>query len=80
GMQASSNDAAEKNRYQKEIEVFEQGLLVQMALEQYIHSVSRPPATLDELIPAYVSQLPQLGEGYRLEYRAPNLFLKRVRL
>ena len=79
GMQASSNDEAEKARYQDEIKVFEQGLLVQVALEQYIRSVNQPPGTLDELVPDYIRQLPRLEKGYKLDYRAPNLFLKRVR-
>jgi len=80
GMQASSKDETEKARYQDEIKAFEKGLLVQIALEQYIHSVNRPPGKLDELVPDYVRQLPRMEKGYTLDYRAPNLFLKRVRL
>jgi hypothetical protein len=80
GMQASSNDESEKRRYEEEIKVFEQGLLVQMALEQYLQAVKRPPDTLDELVPGFIGQLPRLKQGYRLEYREPNLFLKRVRI
>ncbi|OIO69569.1 MAG: hypothetical protein COW19_06690 [Zetaproteobacteria bacterium CG12_big_fil_rev_8_21_14_0_65_55_1124] len=79
-MQASADDEAEKERYQKEIEVFEQGLLVQAALDQYVRNTNRHPDTLDELLPDYIRQLPHIENGYKLEYRVPNLFLKRVHL
>jgi len=79
GMHAASDDAVMKERYQAEIEVFERALLVQLALEQYIGKAGKPPATLDVLIPDYLRQVPQFEKGYHLEYRRPNLFLKRNR-
>lgn len=77
GMLATSTDEVAKERYRGEIEVFEQALRVQMALEQYMKNQSRPPQTLDELVPGYITQLPLLKKDYILEYRIPSLYLKR---
>jgi len=79
-MFASNKDEAERQRYEKEIKAFEQGLLVQTALEQYIHKLGRSPETLDDLVPDYIGQLPDFEHVYRLEYKRPNLSLKRGRL
>jgi len=79
GMLASSTDEVAKERYRGEIKVFEQALQVQVALERYMQNQSRPPETLDELVPDYLTQLPPLEKGYNLVYKAPNLFLKRRR-
>jgi len=79
GMQASSDEQAVKERYQKEIDIFERAFLVQLALEQYIGNTGMPPATLDALVPGYIGRIPQLDQGYHLDYRRPNLFLKRDR-
>jgi len=79
GMLATSTDEVAKQRYRGEIKVFEQALRVQMALERYIQNQSLPPETLNELVPEYISQLPLLKKGYRLEYRSPSLYLKKER-
>jgi len=79
GMLASSTDEVAKQRYRAEIEVFEQALRVQVALERYIQNHSLAPEALNELVPEYLAQLPSLKKGYTLEYRVPTLYLKRER-
>jgi len=79
GMLASSTDEVAKQRYRGEIEVFEQALRVQMALERYMQNQSQPPQALHELVPEYLTELPIIKKGYTLEYRSPSLYLKRER-
>lgn len=77
GMYANSQNSSEKERYQKDIIVFKQALLVQQALDKYRQNNHAHATDLSELVPIYLGKLPTWNQGYSLDYHAPKLLLVR---
>lgn len=74
--------AAEKNevvraRYQEEIGIFEQAMQVQDALTAYEKKYGSSPRTLEELVPEFRQELPDIKNSFTLVYEPPNLRLER---
>lgn len=74
---ASEKDEKVRIRYEQEIESFEKALTVQIALDRYIVNLGGPPRTLEQLIPDYLSELPEIGDSFHLVYKEPTLSLRR---
>jgi hypothetical protein len=74
--------AAEKNevvrtRYQQEIVIFEQTLDVQKALNAYTNEYGTAPKSLEQLVPEFLPQLPDIKDSFILTYDPPSLRLQR---
>lgn len=74
--------AVEKNevvrkRYEEEIIIFEQAITTQRAIHAYANQYGAAPKELKQLIPDYLSQLPETMNFFTLVYDPPNLHLKR---
>jgi len=77
GMYVSSQNQDEKGRYQKDIQAFQQALLVQQALNHYRQKHGKSAGTLQQLVPTYIKTLPSLKQNYYLKYQPPTLSLLR---
>lgn len=64
-----------KERYAKEIENFDKALLVQQALDMYRQEHGEEATLLEDLIPKYLPELPDLNLGYVLHWKPPTLKL-----
>ncbi|MDP3478673.1 MAG: hypothetical protein Q8R88_02810, partial [Desulfoprunum sp.] len=64
-------------RYQEEIVIFEQALNVQKALNAYTNKYGAAPKILEQLVPEFLSQLPEIKDSFALVYDQPNLHLQR---
>jgi len=77
GMAATAQNEDAKARYEKEVMAFEKAMQVQLALHRYQQRTGSFPNSLDALLPADLPALPTWQAGFRLEYQAPQLFLRR---
>ena len=76
-MLASEMDENVRARYQEEIAIFEQALEVNAALTAYREKYSRPPETLQQLVPEFIPAIPEIKDAFVLVYEPPTLRLKR---
>lgn len=76
-MLAAENDEGVRARYQEEIIIFEQAMAVNDALKAYIEKTGSAPVSLQQLVPDFISQLPETHDLFTLVYDPPNLHLKR---
>lgn len=76
-MLATENDEVVRTRYEEEIVIFEQALEVQKGLNTYINKYGVAPKTLDQLVPGFLPQLPEIKDTFTLIYDPPNLHLQR---
>ena len=81
-MLAGEKDEIVRARYQKEIAIFEQAMIVQKALNAHAakYGVSLPPQSLHELVPEFLPQLPEIKNSFVLVYDPPTLRLQRPKL
>jgi hypothetical protein len=76
-MLAAEKDEIVRARYQQEIVIFEQALNVQTALNNYASKYGDAPKTLEQLVPEFLSQLPETNDFFDLIYDPPTLRLQR---
>jgi hypothetical protein len=76
-MLATEKDEVVRTRYQQEIVIFEQALNVQTALNAYTSKHGNAPKTLEQLVPEFLSQLPEIKDSFILFYDPPTLRLQR---
>ena len=81
-MLAAEQDEVVRARYQEEIVIFEQVMRVQKALNAHAakYGVSLPPRSLQELVPEFLPQLPEIKNSFVLVYEPPTLRLQRPKL
>ncbi len=75
---STEKDENVRARYEEEIKMFEQALDVQKAINIYSKKYGSAPQTLDQLIPDFLPQLPELHDPLVLVYERPNLYLRRL--
>lgn len=76
-MLAAEKDEVVRARYQQEIIIFEQAMDVQKALDSYTSKYGEAPETLEQLIPGFLPQLPEIKDSFTLTYDPPTLRLRR---
>lgn len=76
-MFAAEKDEVVRKRYGEEIVIFEQALEVQKALNAYADRYGNAPTELEQLIPEFLLELPEIKDSFILKYDPPNLHLKR---
>ena len=76
-MLATEKEEAVRTRYQQEIAIFEQAMNVQMALNTFTDKYSASPKSLEQLVPEFLPQLPQIKDSFTLVYDPPTLRLQR---
>ncbi|HIJ79889.1 MAG: hypothetical protein OEY01_14965 [Desulfobulbaceae bacterium] len=76
-MLAGEKDEVVRARYQQEIVIFEQAIEVSKALEAYTNKHGVAPESLDQLVPAFIPQLPEIKDLFTLNYTPPTLTLQR---
>ncbi len=64
-------------RYRADIVEFEKAIVVLQALNRYRKQYGQEPATLDDLKPEFLLDLPEMERGYELWYEASTLRLRR---
>lgn len=70
-------DEVVRKRYQEEIAIFEQAMEVNEALKAYVGKNGTAPESLQQLVPDFISQLPDIRDSFTLVYDPPNLHLRR---
>jgi hypothetical protein len=77
-MLKAEKDEEMRKRYQQEIADFEKAYAVQKAIAEFSKKKGRVPDSLEDLIPAFLSELPEFNNAiYYLEWKPPLLKLKR---
>lgn len=76
-MLAAEKDEVVRTRYQQEITIFEQALEVQKGLNAYSNKYGDTPNTLEQLVPEFLPQLPEIKDSFTLTYDPPTLRLQR---
>jgi hypothetical protein len=76
-MLATEKDEGTRTRYEEEIVIFEQALEVQKALNVYTGKYGTAPNTLDQLVPEFITSIPNIRDSFVLVYNPPNLHLQR---
>ncbi|MFA7347583.1 MAG: hypothetical protein WCZ86_07460 [Desulfurivibrionaceae bacterium] len=78
GLYASEKDDQVKKRYAEEIAAFEKAVTVLEAIRRYEKMKGTPPAALADLVPEYLSAIPDIGPIFTLEWKPPHLQVVRV--
>lgn len=76
-MLAAEKDEVVRTRYQQEIVIFEQALEVQKGLNGYTSKYGAAPRLLEQLVPEFLKQLPEIKDSFILVYNPPTLRLQR---
>ena len=76
-MLAAEKDEVVRTRYQQEIVIFEQAINVRTALNAYTSRYGNAPKTLQQLVPEFLPQLPEIKDSFILVYDPPTLRLQR---
>ncbi|MBU1564049.1 MAG: hypothetical protein KJ630_00300 [Proteobacteria bacterium] len=76
-MLAKEKNEKVRNRYNEEIVIFQQALEVQKALKAYISKNGTAPKILEQLVPEFISGIPEIMDSFVLIYDPPVLHLKR---
>ncbi|MDX8388298.1 MAG: hypothetical protein R8M46_07180 [Ghiorsea sp.] len=76
GMHASMDEGDEKERYAKDIQDYEKGMEVNMALARFVEKHGQYPESLTDLIPSELNALPKLSAKFTFDYEPPKLSLK----
>ena len=64
-------------QYQQEIDIFEKALLVENAILSYTKKRFSAPEKLEDLVPDFIDQLPEIENNFILKYDPPVLRLER---
>lgn len=73
----AEKDVTVRNRYEKEIAIFDQAMKVQQAIKAYIARYGSAPDSLEQLVPDFLHTIPEIKDPFVLTYTPPNLHLKR---
>jgi hypothetical protein len=65
-------------RYAEEIAAFEKAITVLEAIRSHEKIKGAPPAALADLVPDYLSTIPDIGPIFMLEWKPPHLQVVRV--
>jgi hypothetical protein len=76
-LREAEEDEMVRQRYEEEIAIFEQGLEVQKGLNAYTGKYGAAPESLEQLVPEFLPQLPEIKDAFVLVYNPPNLHLQR---
>ena len=76
-MRSGEKDDSARARYDKDIRVFEQAISVQQAADRYANHYGKPPEKLEELVPEFLSEIPDPGKNFVYDWVPPTLKLKR---
>lgn len=76
-MLAAEKDEVVRTRYEEEIVIFEQALDVQKAINAYTGRYGTAPDRLDQLVPEFISNIPEIRDSFVLVYSPPNVHLQR---
>lgn len=76
-MLAAEDEENIRMRYQDEIDFFEKALIVDRAIIAYSLKYHVSPTQLNDLVPEYLEQLPEVNDYFVLVYEPPVLSLKR---
>jgi hypothetical protein len=79
-MLKTTEDKGVQKRYQEEIEMFEDALKVQRAVDAFFAARQGYPKNLQELVPEYLAALPSFGSAFEVTWQAPVVGLKRPKL
>lgn len=74
---SAEKDEVVRTRYQEEIVIFEKALEVQQALNTFTSKYGFAPQHLEELVPDFLQDIPNIKDTFVLVYDPPNLHLKR---
>lgn len=77
-MHAAEKDEQAKKRYADEIIAFEKAAMVLNAVHRYGQATGQLPARLEDLVPAYLPAIPDVGPIFKLEWKPPHLKVVRV--
>jgi hypothetical protein len=75
-MYAAEQNESVKERYLRSIENFDHAIEVQHALNEYRADTGTDAENLEDLVPKYIDALPQLHDGYVLNWNPPILKLE----
>ncbi|MFT5698173.1 MAG: hypothetical protein ACI8ZB_001027 [Desulforhopalus sp.] len=76
-MLAAEKDKVVRTRYEEEIFIFEKALDVQKAINHYTSEYGVAPTTLEQLVPKFITSIPDFKDSFVLVYNSPNLHLQR---
>lgn len=76
----TTDDQERRKKYEEEIGMFNQALVVQKAVNDFFARHQRYPAKLEELVPSYLTELPDFHGVFELGWQAPNVELHRPRV
>jgi len=76
-MKIAETDAATKKMYDADIAEFKKAARVLVAISAYERIHGKAPKTLKDLIPAFLERLPEMQQGYVLDYKRPDLRMER---
>ncbi|EKD33833.1 MAG: hypothetical protein ACD_75C02579G0008 [uncultured bacterium] len=76
-MLTTEKDESVRTRYEEEIVIFEQALEVKKALSGYTGKYGAAPNTLEQLVPEFITGIPDNKDSFVLVYDPPNLHLQR---
>lgn len=76
-MLAAERDEMMRERYKKEIVIFEKAVRVLQAVQKYSDLFNHPPKELNDLVPDIIPELPKIEEGFALSWKPPVLSLIR---
>jgi len=64
-------------KYQQEIDIFKKALVVENAISLYTKKLFSAPEKLEDLVPEFLDQLPEIKNNFILKYKPPVLRLER---
>jgi len=76
-MLANESNRNTIEQYMKEIEVFQDALVVEQAIDAYERKYQITPSNLNVLVPEFIKELPEMRYGFILTYTPPSLILIR---
>lgn len=71
-------DESHRQRYRDDIVVFEKALVVSRAIDDFEKKYRARPANLQQLIPEFLTQIPDVGTSFVLTYKGYKLSLERA--
>lgn len=76
-MLAGEKDEVVRTRYKEEIVIFEQAMEVQKGLNAYSNKYGSAPKGLEQLVPEFLPQVPEIKDSFILIYDPPTIRLQR---
>lgn len=76
----AESDEKRRERYEEEIDMFRKALKVQQAADDFTAVNRRPPVDLKELVPDYITELPDFGAAFEMTWNPPNVGMRRERV